>query len=285
MTRSDQPQEQQQSSKIATIYLDDDSDTESSLTSTTTTTLAPLFTTNKRKRTLSSTDLNSPQPQPPIQSLSSDPPTKVIRSSLPTTTSMSATSHRPLHHFTFHPVPSTPSLLHGTYSPPTLPLLPSSKVAAFDLDGTLISTRSGNTFPRNKDDWRVWSTGVVPKLSKLHEEGFTILILTNQNYKGIRLEWFKQKLPDIAETFQIPFRVLAATEKDMYRKPEGGMWQRFVKEWNGGVEVDMDKSFYVGDAAGRPDIPRRRPKDHSDSDLKMAQAVNLPFHTPEDFFP
>lgn len=53
----------------------------------------------------------------------------------------------------------------------------------------------------------------------------------------MRLEWFKQKLPNIAQHFNIPLHVLAATEKDSYRKPEGGMWRRFCKEWNGGIQV------------------------------------------------
>jgi bifunctional polynucleotide phosphatase/kinase len=30
-----------------------------------------------------------------------------------------------------------------------------------------------------------------------------------------------------------------------------GMWEEFVHNWNGGLEVDFERSFYVGDAAGR----------------------------------
>jgi histidinol phosphatase-like enzyme len=30
-----------------------------------------------------------------------------------------------------------------------------------------------------------------------------------------------------------------------------GMWDEFVQNWNGGLEVDFERSFYVGDAAGR----------------------------------
>ncbi|XVE53127.1 hypothetical protein DITRI_Ditri02bG0179400 [Diplodiscus trichospermus] len=36
------------------------------------------------------------------------------------------------------------------------------------------------------------------------------------------------------------------------------------KHFNSGIPIDMDQSFYVGDAAGRPD-------DHSDADIKFAQ--------------
>lgn len=41
----------------------------------------------------------------------------------------------------------------------------------------------------------------------------------------------------------------------------------------------MDASFYVGDAAGR-----KNPKDHSDTDRKMAENAGLTFHTPEEYF-
>jgi hypothetical protein len=43
------------------------------------------------------------------------------------------------------------------------------------------------------------------------------------------------------------------------------------------VTICRERSFYVGDAAGRPG-------DHSDSDRKMAQAAGLPFFTETEFF-
>jgi bifunctional polynucleotide phosphatase/kinase len=44
--------------------------------------------------------------------------------------------------------------------------------------------------------------------------------------------------------------VLCATAKDQFRKPAPGAWAHLV-ESNGGVQVEMSKSFFVGDAAGR----------------------------------
>ena len=43
----------------------------------------------------------------------------------------------------------------------------SSKIAAFDLDNTLIKTKSGNKFPQSYKDWQVWDDSVIPKLHKL----------------------------------------------------------------------------------------------------------------------
>lgn len=42
----------------------------------------------------------------------------------------------------------------------------------------------------------------------------------------------------------------------------------------------MKESFYCGDAAGR----KGPPKDFSDTDLKFAINVKLPFLTPEEYF-
>jgi bifunctional polynucleotide phosphatase/kinase len=61
----------------------------------------------------------------------------------------------------------------------------SSKVAGFDMDGTLIKTKSGAVFPKNTGDWQLWSPKVVTKLQQLHADGFKIVIFTNQ--RGIEV--------------------------------------------------------------------------------------------------
>ena len=45
----------------------------------------------------------------------------------------------------------------------------------------------------------------------------------------------------------------------------------------------MKDSFYCGDAAGRPKTATR-PRDFTDTDLKFAINVGLPFKTPEQLF-
>ena len=52
---------------------------------------------------------------------------------------------------------------------------------------------------------------------------------------------------------------------------------------NGGVEIDLQRSFYVGDAAGRH-ATGSRPADFSDSDKEFAEALGLTFYTPELMF-
>lgn len=61
-----------------------------------------------------------------------------------------------------------------------------------------------------------------------------------------------------------------------YRKARGsGMYDFFVGEINGGVRPDPSASFYCGDAAGRAGDP-------DDDDVHFADAIGLPFRTPEE---
>lgn len=55
------------------------------------------------------------------------------------------------------------------------------------------------------------------------------------------------------------------------------MWNILVEKANEGTKIDMKKSFYCGDAAGRKDAKH---KDFSDSDLKFALNVGIEFKTP-----
>lgn len=84
---------------------------------------------------------------------------------------------------------------------------------------------------------------------------YTILLLTNQGWipTSDRITWFKAKMPLIAEVLGVPFHVFAATKgpgqgkaNDLpgaeYRKPRGGMWDVFVREWNGGLQVGESRS-------------------------------------------
>ena len=95
---------------------------------------------------------------------------------------------------------------------------------------------------------------VVPKLHSLHDDGYRIVIITNQlgisKGKPTKPE-FRQKMESIVTKLEIPTLVIASMTKDVYRKPCMGMWEHLIEKENGGVEVDIEESFYIGDAAGR----------------------------------
>ena len=104
----------------------------------------------------------------------------------------------------------------GFYYHPVLPTTLSSftglKIAGFDLDGTLITTKSGKKFPVNDDDWRLlFNEKIKNKLQQLVSDGFIIAIFTNQN--GIQsgkgtIEGFKLKCTSIMTLLQIEGEIL-----------------------------------------------------------------------------
>uniref|UniRef100_A0A2K5R516 Polynucleotide kinase 3'-phosphatase n=1 Tax=Cebus imitator TaxID=2715852 RepID=A0A2K5R516_CEBIM len=130
---------------------------------------------------------------------------------------------------------------------------PQSKVAGFDLDGTLITTRSGKVFPTGPSDWRILYPEIPRKLRELEAKGY---------------------------------KVLVATHTGLYRKPVTGMWDHLQEQANEGTPIAIADSIFVGDAAGRPAnwAPGRKKKDFSCADRLFALNLGLPFATPEEFF-
>ena len=162
----------------------------------------------------------------------------------------------------------------------------SSKVAGFDMDGTIITTRSGKVFPVDKSDWKLLYPEIPSSLEKLLNEGFKIVFMTNQMGigKNISLEVFKQKVKDICTALNLPIQVLVSTGSGVYRKPCTGMFD-LVESENCGFPLNLEESIYVGDAAGRPKnwAPNKK-KDFSCSDRLFAKNVGVNFYTPEEFF-
>lgn len=162
-----------------------------------------------------------------------------------------------------------------------------SKIAAFDMDSTLIATKSGRTFPTGRSDWKWLYEQIPKKLQELHKNGYKVVVFTNQG--GVESgnsdpESLKGKVIDIIKEVQVPLYVVIATATDLYRKPATGMWDYFVETLNDGVQVDKTQSVYVGDAAGRPAGEGKKKKDHSCVDRKFAHNIGLEFFTPEEYF-
>jgi bifunctional polynucleotide phosphatase/kinase len=177
------------------------------------------------------------------------------------------------------------SLIVGKYaeelerSPPMISPSAPQKIAAFDLDDTLISPSLGNKWGRSASGWKWWHSTVPTKLKELHTEGFRIIILSNQSTISLKdnpkliqkdsvsLVNFKSQLAAMLQQLDLPISVYAATGQDIYRKPRVGMWKAMLEDQDldGSGMVDLTASFFVGDAAGR-EKTSQRPKDHACSD-------------------
>ncbi|KAK4160258.1 polynucleotide kinase 3 phosphatase-domain-containing protein [Cladorrhinum sp. PSN259] len=191
------------------------------------------------------------------------------------------------------------------------------KIAAFDLDSTLITPASGKKHADGPGDWKWWHHSVCPKLRELYEQDYQIIIFTNQGGLTLhpdpkssssktpkshadRVAHFKKKCNSVLPAIGIPDMTLyAATGKDIFRKPRTGMWDEMLKDLElKQEEIDLAESFFVGDAGGRIATTTVAatagvlgkakavtiPKDFSCSDRNMAANIGIKYLTPEQFF-
>lgn len=149
----------------------------------------------------------------------------------------------------------------------------SKKIAAFDLDHTLLKPCGKHTFPKNRDDAQLVYPEVYLKLRCLQKEGYKVIIFTNQSGLGkhITVEDIYYKIDKHLPNGH-DIGVYISYKSDKYRKPMMGLFDEFMAD-NGSV-TDI---FYVGDAAGRKG-------DHSASDAQFAYNCGIPFYTPEQYF-
>lgn len=152
------------------------------------------------------------------------------------------------------------------------------KIAGFDIDGTIIKTKSGRRFPTDKDDWVLLYDNCNKVLKELSADGYKIVFITNQS--GLKTESkisdFKEKVQNICKALDCHITVFIATKDDIFRKPRTAIIDQFIN-------IDNANSFYCGDAAGR-NKTSKLPKDFSDTDYKFSQNINIDFKTPEELF-
>ena len=147
------------------------------------------------------------------------------------------------------------------------------KIAGFDLDYTLIKTKSGKLFPINKNDWELLYSEItiekIKDIAKTHD----IVIFTNQKKYT---DEFIEKLDNIKKLFNVNMIFIVSKKDGYYRKPMIGMW-KLLENSIFDKTIDKDNSFYCGDAAGRD-------KDFAASDLMFAHNLEITFYTPEQLF-
>lgn len=161
------------------------------------------------------------------------------------------------------------------------------KFVFIDLDGTLIETASGKTFPEGAWDMRL-KLDVFQKLKKLEPRG--VFIVSNQGgiEKGlIDPRIFVTKITYVIGALQdylgtrcvVVGRFCTSNNPDnMDRKPNTGMLDTIWKEWliNMKEEILKENVVMIGDASGREG-------DFSDSDLRTAEKWGCDYVDVRDF--
>lgn len=149
----------------------------------------------------------------------------------------------------------------------------------FDVDGTLVTTKSGKEFRQSAADWQ-WIPGRLEKLRTLQFQGKRIGIATNQGgvafgyleqwYVSAELRRLANDVPFphamIAACYDHPKATIAIYRKDSQRrKPNPGM----LLELMGFADAKPEETVYVGD----------RPEDE-----QAAKNAGVQFMWAKDFF-
>jgi DNA 3'-phosphatase len=101
------------------------------------------------------------------------------------------------------------------------------KVLFADLDHTLITPKGKHVFPKTLDDWKWKNDAVVPKLKDLYNNGYEIVIVSNQ--KKMSGSEVKTKATMIYEDLKIPFVFISGHSDLYYRKPQLGLWEVLIE--------------------------------------------------------
>ena len=142
-----------------------------------------------------------------------------------------------------------------------------NKMFAIDFDHTMVTPQNCRKFPKNVDDWEWFDTSVPGKIKEYYDDGYMIVIFTNQSKK-----WKQEQIEVVAKALGVPVFVVIATEKKDY-KPNINLFKNFVLE----KTIDLEHSIFVGDALGRKN-------DFSDSDKMFAENIGIKYIAPEQIF-
>ena len=156
------------------------------------------------------------------------------------------------------------------------------KVLFIDLDGPLIKTISGKTFPEDITDFRIQ----LPVLNKIKEKMPNLVglfVVTNQGGIGkfVSDHDFDTKILSITN-FSAGYLLCEVGDymycpsndnNDLLRKPNVGMLEAMCESWYFSNKQEM---LMIGDASGKPG-------DFSDSDKKCAENFGIDYIDVRDF--
>ena len=156
-----------------------------------------------------------------------------------------------------------------------------------DMDGTIIETKSGETFPTNPDDWK-FKPHILNAIRYFMDKDWMLVIITNQagaNLGFIRPKEIHDKVNEIIDNI----RLYVGHGKYMYRilfsenrKPNPIEGQLIIEKF---PDVQY---LMVGDASGltrkiTKDGKEELVEDFSDSDKVFAENLGIPYLDYQEF--
>ena len=153
-----------------------------------------------------------------------------------------------------------------------------------DLDGTLIKTISGETFPKGIWDMQI-RFDVLDKIKEIKPT--YLLIVSNQggiekgfisqSHFSIKLDYICASIREYCNCPCYAMYCETNDKSDPYRKPNVGMLERLLERFVGD-DFDYIKSvsLMIGDASGKEG-------QFSDSDKKTAENFSIDYMDVEDF--
>jgi D-glycero-D-manno-heptose 1,7-bisphosphate phosphatase len=155
------------------------------------------------------------------------------------------------------------------------------KLYLFDVDGTLVETKSGATFRKSADDWQ-WLPGRVALCKALCEDGAVFAIASNQ--AGVAFPWSKFSEEDMQAQIDAVAREIGANyvgvcyttpnpkalpeyhnPNDERRKPGPGMLLEAMQYYG----MPAEQTVMIGDR---------------DDDEQAARAAGVTFIHADEFF-
>ena len=153
-----------------------------------------------------------------------------------------------------------------------------------DLDGTLINTISGETFPKGIWDMQI-RFEVLDKIKEIKPK--YLLIVSNQggiesgfvdarNFR-VKLEYITRAISEYCDCKCYAMYCETNDKSDQYRKPNTGMLHSLLEIYVGdGFDYIKQKSLMIGDASGKEG-------QFSDSDKRTAENFGIDYMDVNDF--
>ena len=93
------------------------------------------------------------------------------------------------------------------------------KIAAFDLDHTLIQPSSGRIQPKDEKDWKLVFPNVIEVLEELNRKDYSVVIFSNQSslYKEDRRKIILSRITRLLEMVSFPIHVFISSTPDYCR--------------------------------------------------------------------